>query len=77
MAILIFAVVVAIFLLWKVIPVFASIFIELGAELPALTAFVIALSQFVQKYIFFIFLGLIGLVFVFRYFRKTPSRDAG
>jgi type IV pilus assembly protein PilC len=72
-AILIFAVVVAIFLLWKVIPVFASIFIELGAELPALTAFVIALSRFVEKYIFIIILALIGLVVGFRYFRKTEQ----
>jgi type IV pilus assembly protein PilC len=72
-AILIFAVVVAIFLLWKVIPIFASIFIELGAELPMLTAAVIGLSRFVQKYIVFIFLGLIGLVVGFRYFRKTEQ----
>jgi type IV pilus assembly protein PilC len=72
-AILVFAIAVAIFLLWKVIPVFASIFIELGAELPALTAFVIALSRFVQKYILFIFLGMIGLVVGFRYFRKTEQ----
>jgi type IV pilus assembly protein PilC len=72
-AILIFAIVVAIFLLWKVIPVFASIFIELGAELPMLTAAVIGLSRFVQKYIVFIFLGLIGLVVGFRYFRKTEQ----
>ncbi len=72
-AILIFAVVVAIFLLWKVIPVFASIFIELGAELPMLTAVVIGLSRFVQKYIILIFLGLIGLVIGFRYFRKTEQ----
>ncbi|OGD21802.1 MAG: hypothetical protein A2W03_11640 [Candidatus Aminicenantes bacterium RBG_16_63_16] len=72
-AILIFAVVVAIFLLWKVIPVFASIFIELGAELPMLTAFVIGLSRFVSKYIVFIFLGIVGLVVGFRYFRKTEQ----
>ena len=73
MAILIFSVVVAIFLLWKVIPVFASIFIELGAELPMLTAAVIALSRFVQKYIIFIVLGIIGLVVGFKYFRKTEQ----
>ena len=72
-AILIFSVVVAIFLLWKVIPVFASIFIELGAELPALTAFVIALSRFVEKYIIIIILALIGLVVGFKYFRKTEQ----
>jgi type IV pilus assembly protein PilC len=72
-AIISFAILVAIFLLWKVIPVFAQIFLELGAELPGLTATVIALSQFVQKYIIFIFLGLIALVVGFGYFRKTQQ----
>lgn len=72
-AILIFAIVVSIFLLWKVIPVFASIFRDLGAELPLLTAVIIKLSNFVQNYILFIFLGLIGLFFAFRYYRNTTQ----
>jgi type IV pilus assembly protein PilC len=70
-AIVSFAILVAIFLLWKVIPVFASIFTELGAQLPFLTASVIGLSHFVSSYILFIFLGLIALVVGFRHFRKT------
>jgi type IV pilus assembly protein PilC len=74
-AIMIFAVVVAIFMLWKVIPVFATIFRDLGAELPALTAFVVSLSDFVEKNIFFVFAGLIALVLAFRYYRSTtPGR---
>jgi len=72
-AIVIFAVIVVIFMMWQVIPVFANIFVELGAQLPALTAFVLALSNFVQKYILFIIGGMIGLVFVFKYARKTDS----
>lgn len=72
-AIVAFAICVAIFLLWKVIPVFATIFTELGAQLPMLTAVVISLSRFVSKYIVVIFLGLIALVVGFRYFRKTPQ----
>jgi type IV pilus assembly protein PilC len=72
-AILMFAVLVSIFLLWKVIPVFASIFRDLGAELPMLTAVIVKLSGFVQKYIIFIFLGLIGLFFAFRYYRNTTQ----
>ena len=72
-AIVIFALIVSIFLLWKVIPVFASIFIELGAELPFLTAFIVKLSDFVSKYIIFIVLGIFGAVFAFRYYRKTPA----
>ena len=72
-AIATFAVVVAIFMLWKVIPIFASIFTEIGVQLPALTAFVMALSRFVQSYILLIFIGIIGLVIGFRYFRKTKQ----
>lgn len=76
-AIITFAVLVAIFMLWKVIPVFGSIYQELGAQLPALTAFVLALSRFVQKFIVLIFIGLLALVFGFRYWRKTPpGREA-
>ncbi len=74
-AIVIFAVVVAIFMLWKVIPIFATIFRDLGAELPALTAFVVKLSEFVEKNIIFVFLGLIAAVLAFRYYRgTTPGR---
>jgi type IV pilus assembly protein PilC len=72
-AIISFAVCVTIFLLWKVIPVFATIFTELGVELPLLTSIVIGLSRFVSKYIIFIVLGIIGLVVGFRYFRKTQQ----
>jgi len=72
-AIVTFAVLVVIFMMWKVIPVFASIFQELGAELPFLTATVLALSHFVQRFIIFIFLGLIALVFLYRYVRRTPG----
>lgn len=72
-AIVIFAVLVAVFLMWKVIPIFAGIFIELGAKLPFLTQVVITLSNFIQGYIFYVFLGMIGFVFLFRYFHKTPG----
>ena len=72
-AIVIFAIVVSIFLLWKVIPVFASIFRDLGAELPMLTAVIIKMSNFVQKNILFVFLGLVGLFLAFRYYRNTTQ----
>jgi type IV pilus assembly protein PilC len=72
-AILCFAVIVAIFLLWKVIPIFASIFRDLGAELPMLTAVIIKLSNFVQKNIIFVFLGVIALIMAFRYYRNTTQ----
>lgn len=72
-AIMSFAFLVAIFLLWKVIPIFSSIFADLGAKLPGLTRGVIGLSHFVTNYILFIFLGIIVAVILFRYYRKTPQ----
>jgi type IV pilus assembly protein PilC len=76
-AIVCFAIIVAIFMLWKVIPVFGSIYQELGAELPGLTAFVLALSRFVSSYIVIIILVLLALIFGYRYWHKTaPGREA-
>jgi type IV pilus assembly protein PilC len=73
LAVLVFSIVVTIFMMWKVVPVFSNIFIELGADMPLLTVLVLAVSNFVQKYILFIFIGLIGSVFLFRYIKKTTS----
>jgi type IV pilus assembly protein PilC len=72
-AILGFSVLVMIFMLWKVVPVFVNIFIELGARLPALTAVTMTLSKFIQKNILFIFLGIIALVFLFRFLKRTDQ----
>jgi len=72
-AIVIFALIVSIFLLWKVIPVFAAIFRDLGAELPMLTAFVVGLSDFVEKNIVFVAIGIVALLFLFRYYRSTKQ----
>ncbi len=67
-----FAILVAIFLLWKVIPIFSQIFIDLNATLPLMTVMIVKMSEFIQSYILFIALGLVALVFGFRAFRKTP-----
>lgn len=72
-AVVSFAIIVVIFLMWKVIPVFSSIFLELGADLPFLTVVIISISHFVQKYILLILLGLVALVFLFRYIRRIPQ----
>jgi type IV pilus assembly protein PilC len=72
-AILGFSVVVMIFMMWKIVPVFSTIFIELGAPLPYITQVLVDSSDFVQKYILFIFLGVIAFVFLFRYMKTTES----
>jgi len=50
-AIMAFAIIVSIFMMWKIVPVFSNLFIELGAELPFLTLIIVSMSNFVQKYI--------------------------
>jgi type IV pilus assembly protein PilC len=72
-AIMIFAFAVAFFMLWKVIPIFATIFRDLGAELPFLTAAVVSLSDFVQKYGILVIAGLVGLFFLIRAYRGTVA----
>ena len=72
-AIVIFAILVAVFLMWKVIPIFSSIFQELNAQLPFLTLGIIKMSDFLSNNILYLFLGVIGAVFLFRYFHKTPQ----
>jgi type IV pilus assembly protein PilC len=49
-AVISIAVIVVFVILWKVIPVFASLFEGLGAELPGPTVFVMKLSYFINDY---------------------------
>lgn len=56
-----------------IIPQLKTIFEESGAKLPIITRSVIALSDFVKKYVIFIIIGLIALIFVFRAWYRTNS----
>lgn len=66
------AVLITVFLLVKVVPVFGEIFNSFGSQLPAPTQFLINLSKFVQKWIFMILPAGAGLVYSWFYFIKTP-----
>lgn len=70
--IFVFSILVTIFMLWKVVPIFSGIFDELGADMPLLSRIMLAASDFIQNYIFWMFIGFIGFVVLFRYFKKTP-----
>lgn len=72
-AIIIFAALVSVFMMWKIVPVFANLFLELGAELPFITQVVVIISNFIQNYILYIFLSVIGLFILFRYLKRTPG----
>ncbi len=67
------AILITIFLLVKVVPVFAEIFTSFGSKLPAPTQFLINLSEFVKSYVLAILVGGAGLVYGWLYFIKTPK----
>jgi type IV pilus assembly protein PilC len=60
-------------LLWKVVPVFAGIFTDAGVELPLPTRAVLAVSAFLQSYMWVLVLMVVGFVFAIRAYYKTPS----
>src|SRR5438876_7996315 len=67
---------ITLFLLVKVVPVFAEIFEGFGAKLPAPTQYLINISHFVQKWVIFILLAGGAGVYAWLYFIKTPvGRD--
>ena len=63
---------VAILLLF-VIPVFAKMFADVGAALPAPTQFVMDLSNFLKHYIFYIIIGMIAVSFAVRSYYHTGN----
>jgi len=70
----VFAVLVLIGMILFIIPVFANIFKDLGGELPALTQFMITLSDAMRSYWYLMI--LVPIVFV-AVFRKWKSTDRG
>jgi type IV pilus assembly protein PilC len=56
-----------------IVPVFAKMFGGVGAELPAPTLVVLAISNFLQANILTLMAGLIGSLVLFVWWKKTPS----
>lgn len=72
-AVTIVAILITIFLLVKVVPVFGEIYAGFGGQLPGPTQFLIDLSNVVKKYIILFVLGGGGLVYGWLSFIKTKS----
>jgi len=66
---------VIILLLWKVVPVFSRLFLDLGAELPLPTRIVIGLSNFVGSPLGFLTLLVlpVAIILAIRTWYKTPA----
>ncbi|HEV2178520.1 MAG TPA: type II secretion system F family protein [Terriglobia bacterium] len=64
---------VIIILLWKVVPIFATLFAGLDATLPLPTQIVIALSHFVASFLWLFALLVAAAVIAFKQYYKTPK----
>jgi type IV pilus assembly protein PilC len=67
------ALLVIMFMLTFVIPTFAAMFKDMGADLPLPTRIVIWLSDFVRTFILLIIAGLVGCVFGIRSYYRTEG----
>jgi type IV pilus assembly protein PilC len=72
-SVIVIAMVVIVVILWQVIPTFAKLFTGLGASLPMPTQVTIAMSEFIGNYILFIVGGIVGFVFLVRWYYSTPG----
>ncbi len=68
------AIIVVYVILWKVIPVFASLFEGLGGQLPFLTQVIVNVSRFIGNFWWLIFMVVFGGAFALRQYYRT---DAG
>jgi type IV pilus assembly protein PilC len=74
LAVITIAIVVIYIILWKVIPVFATLFESLGTQLPFLTQVIVNISRFIGNFWWLIFLVVGGAIFALRQYYQT---DAG
>ncbi len=68
----VFAILVTYFLLTGIVPQFAQILTDLGSELPLLTRFLIAVSDFLRSSTLFIVVAVAVLWFAYTRFYRTP-----
>src|SRR5579864_1993559 len=65
---------VIVLLLWKVVPIFATLFLGLGVDLPLPTRIVIALGNFIGSIFgFLILLAIVGTIIGLKVWYKTPA----
>jgi type IV pilus assembly protein PilC len=73
LAVITIAIVVVYVILWKVIPVFATLFESLGTQLPFLTQVIVNLSRFIGNFWWLIFLVIGGAIFALRQYYRTEA----
>src|SRR5262249_34698297 len=73
MILIIVAVTAVTVMLWMVVPVFAKMFHDMDAELPAITQYVVNASEIISKYGLYGLGVLVGVIFGFKRYLKTES----
>ncbi|CQR48016.1 Type II secretion system protein F [Paraliobacillus sp. PM-2] len=67
------AIVITVFLLAVIVPVFTNMFLSFDQEIPAYTAFVLRISDIVQTYWWVLLLGLILVAIVIKLLYRNPN----
>jgi type IV pilus assembly protein PilC len=67
------AVIIVIIIMWKVVPTFANLFMEMGISLPLPTQITIAVSRFIGSYFYLLIGGFIGFGAILRAYYQTYS----
>jgi type IV pilus assembly protein PilC len=73
-AVVVVAFIVTAILLIFVVPVFADLFKSFGADLPAFTKMVVAMSEWMQEYWWIVILSVVAGVYTFSYFKKRSRK---
>ncbi|WP_423189174.1 type II secretion system F family protein [Alkalibacterium sp. f15] len=65
-----FAMIITIFLMVFIVPIFGDMFTSFGEELPLITKVVLSMSEFIQRYWWLLIIPIVMLVLVFPQFKK-------
>ena len=69
------AVIVIIVMLVYIVPMYSDMFVDMDAELPAITRAVVGLSNFMTRYWYIILIGIFAIVMGLRAYGSTESGD--
>jgi len=69
----IFAALIMILIMWKVVPVFEDIFADLGEDLPFITVIVIGISRFIRDQWYYGLAGIVGTIILVIQYGKTKT----
>jgi type IV pilus assembly protein PilC len=71
-----FAIIVLMGMVLFLIPIFAGMYKDLGGKLPALTQFMVSLSNIVKGQWYIVFPAIVGTIWGVRYLKRTPQGTA-